>query len=374
LTHWSEPFAGYQISLLGREEVVQGTLLPGLDPDREPARRALASWRGPHYVDRSSGETRVTLIRRLAPRTPGRPWLHALLLLATLATTTASGALLRGREAVIVAWRAIGPVALPLPVGLAPDALTSGLPFSLPLLAILFAHEMGHYAAAQRHRMDVSIPYFIPAPHWLNLVGTFGAFIRLRSAIVNRAVLLEVGAAGPLAGFALALPAAALGLAWSTGVEAPPGGSPAPFAVFFGDLPVWLGGSLAFHALNALAGPPGTVVLLHPLAFAAWLGFFVTALNLFPLAQLDGGHIVYALGERLQRPVAWLFLAMLGALGTLWLGWWVWTGLILLLGRGRIAHPAVWDARAPLSPGGRVVGWICVALFLLTFVPVPLQA
>ncbi|MDQ3556056.1 MAG: site-2 protease family protein, partial [Gemmatimonadota bacterium] len=116
------------------------------------------------------------------------------------------------------------------------------------------------------------------------------------------------------------------------------------------------------------------VVLLHPLAFAAWLGFFVTALNLFPLAQLDGGHIVYALGERLQRPVAWLFLAMLGALGTLWLGWWVWTGLILLLGRGRIAHPAVWDARAPLSPGGRVVGWICVALFLLTFVPVPLQA
>jgi membrane-associated protease RseP (regulator of RpoE activity) len=114
--------------------------------------------------------------------------------------------------------------------------------------------------------------------------------------------------------------------------------------------------------------------VLHPLAFAGWLGLFVTALNLFPLAQLDGGHILYALAGRWQRPAAWGFLLVLAALGTLWAGWWIWTVLILVLGRGRVEHPAVWDPHAALSPRRRATAWVCVALFLLTFAPVPLQA
>ncbi|MDQ3557528.1 MAG: site-2 protease family protein, partial [Gemmatimonadota bacterium] len=238
MTHWSEPFEQYQVALLGKEEVVVGTLLPGLDPAHEPARGALRSWSGRRYVDRSAGEARITLVRRLAPRASNRLWLHALLLALTLATTTVSGALLGGEEVLRFGWRSLGAVMLPVPLAFSAEAFASGLIFSLPLLAILSAHEAGHYVAAKRHRMDVSIPYFIPAPHWVNLVGTFGAFIRLRSAIVNRPVLLDVGAAGPIAGFVLALPAAALGLAWSPGVEPPAGGAPAPFVVLFGEIPV----------------------------------------------------------------------------------------------------------------------------------------
>ncbi len=290
-----------------------------------------------------------------------RWWLHLLLLLLTLATTTASGALLYGQ-----------PPAPLDPLGFSLHALLLGLTFSLPLLAILLAHELGHYLTARRYGMDVSPPYFIPAPHVLNLIGTFGAFIRLRSTMANRRTLFDVGAAGPLAGFAVALPAAVLGLAWSAPAAAPAAAG-GHFVVVFAGTPVWLGSSLLFEALAAVVAPLSPVVVLHPLAFAAWLGFFVTALNLFPLSQLDGGHILYALGGRRQTPVAWMFVAVLLALGAFWWGWWLWTAVILLFGRGRVAHPPVWDVVSPLPLWRRRGAWACIALFALTFAPVPLS-
>lgn len=372
MTHWTQAFLTYRVATLGDEEVVQGTLHPGVDPESETARAVFGAWPGARYVRRTPAGTEVTLVRRLAGRRPERWWLHGVLLLATLFTTTAAGVLLRGDDAVRVAWIALGPLALPIPAGVRWELLRHGLVFSLPLLAILLSHEMGHYLAGRRHRMDISPPYFVPVPHWLNLIGTFGAFIRLRSALLNRLVLLDVGAAGPLAGFALALPAAALGLALSTPAAAPGGGAPTPFVVIFGGTPVWLGGSLLFRALASVWAPAGGVLILHPLAFAAWLGLLVTSLNLFPLSQLDGGHILFALGGRVQSAVAWGFLALLLVLGTRWTGWWVWAAMILLIGRGRVHHPPTWDP-SPLTPGRRAAAWACVALFVLTFVPVPLQ-
>lgn len=308
---------------------------------------------------------------RPAPRRE-RWWLHLLLLAATLFTVSAAGATLQGLEAVRLGSVPLGPTGLAVPLGVEPRALREGLRFSLPLLAILLAHELGHFVAGRLHRMDVSPPFFVPAPHWLNAIGTFGAFIRLRSALPDRRVLLDVGAAGPLAGFAVALPVAAVGLAHSAGV-AVSGGNATGFLVVFGDAPVRVGGSVLFAALASVFAPRAPALLLHPWAFAGWLGFFVTALNLFPLSQLDGGHVLYALGGRLQRGAAWAFLLVLLALGRLWSGWWFWAAIILLLGRGRLVHPGVRHPWLALAPGRRAIAWACVLLFLLTFVPVPFR-
>lgn len=310
-------------------------------------------------------DTRIAGDEGPRPRTRERWWLHLLLLVLTLATTTAAGALLHGQP--------LAPTGAVLaPLGFSLDAVRLGLAFSLPLLAILLAHELGHYLTARRYGMDVSPPYFIPAPHVVNLIGTFGAFIRLRSRMANRRALFDVGAAGPLAGFAVALPAAVVGLAWSSPAAAPAAGA-GGFVVVFAGTPVWLGSSLLFEGLATGFAPRAPVIVLHPLAFAAWLGFFVTALNLVPLSQLDGGHILYALGGRWQRPVAWAFVGVLLALGVFWWGWWLWTAVILLFGRGRVAHPPMWDVVSPLPPWRRRGAWACIALFVLTFTPVPLR-
>jgi membrane-associated protease RseP (regulator of RpoE activity) len=149
---------------------------------------------------------------------------------------------------------------------------------------------------------------------------------------------------------------------------------PTPYLVVFGEQPIWLGGSLVFDALvRWFAGSEG-ILALHPLAFAGWLGLFVTALNLFPLAQLDGGHILYSLVGPRQRWFGLGFLAVLVVLGNWWLGWWIWAGLIVVLGRGSIRHPTVFDPEFPLDPRRRWVAWACVLIFVLTFVPIPIQA
>lgn len=368
---WVNVFATYRVVPLRREEIVQGVLLPGLAADAPPVLPLLESWPGARFVRETPMGTEVTLFRRTAPPIRERWWLHALLLLLTLVTTTVSGALFAGRDAVL--WREVwlGPWAVPLPGRILPAQVVPGLWFSLPLLAVLLAHEMGHYLVARRRRLDVSPPYFIPAPLPLSLIGTFGAFIRLRSPMINRALLLDVGAAGPLASFALSLPLAVAGLLLSSVGESVYD-TPTGFLVPVGTedaLPV--GGSLLFHALAALVAPGAGTVVLHPLALAAWLGFFVTALNLFPLSQLDGGHVLFALAGRRQRPAALAFLALLLLLGFLWPGWWVWAVLVLGVGRGSVAHPPVFDPAYPLSPARRLVAWACVAMLALTFVPVP---
>lgn len=356
------------------DEIVQGLLRPGLHPDGPELRAILTSWGGTHFLHQSVDGTEVTLMRPYGPPPRERWWLHLLLGLATLLTTTIAGAYFLGRSPLDLHWLSLGSFWLPVPVGMNPKEIPPGLLFSVPLLVILFGHEMGHYLVARRRGMNVSPPYFIPAPNWINFIGTFGAFIRLRSVVVNRKVLLDVGSGGPIASFLLSIPIALIGLHWSRALPLPPIDSAAPYFVTFADQRIWLGDSLLFHALRDLAAPGAGALMLHPLAFAGWLGLFVTALNLVPLAQLDGGHILYALVGRHQRWFGFAFLLMLVVLGRFWWGWWLWVGLILLIGRGTIRHPSVFDPEPPVDRRRRVVGWFCIAIFFVTFMPLPLRA
>jgi membrane-associated protease RseP (regulator of RpoE activity) len=240
-------------------------------------------------------------------------------------------------------------------------------------MTILLGHELGHYFVGRARGMDVSPPYFIPAPTWINFIGTFGAFIRLRSVVVNRIVLLEVGAGGPIASFLLSIPFTLLGLSWSRQSGALAAEATAPYVVSFAGHAIWLGDSLLFHFLRTVALPGEGVVQLHPIAFAGWIGLFITALNLVPLAQLDGGHILYALVGNAQRYFGLAFLALLLVLGRTWWGWWLWAGLIVVIGRGSIRHPSVFDPEPPVTGPRRLVGWLCILIFVITFMPLPLQ-
>lgn len=373
MTDWYRLFAVYRTVVIRNDEIIQGILHPDLGPDHPDVRSTLESWAGTHFVYPTDDGIEITLVRPAGPRPPERWWIHILLGLATLLTTTTAGAYFVGREPFELAWIPIGPFGFPLPVTFLPAQLFPGLAFSLPLMFILLGHELGHYLVARRNGMSVSPPYFIPAPHWINVIGTFGAFIRLRSAVINRRVLLDVGMAGPIASFLLSIPIAIVGLALSEPMPELLTDAPARFVVLFGTQPIWLGDSLFFGLLDFLVAGEGGFLLLHPLAFAAWLGFFVTALNLFPLAQLDGGHILYALvGER-QRYFGVAFLIVLFALGFAWWGWWLWATLILVLGRGSIRHPSVFDPEVPVVGRRRLIGWLCVLMFVLTFVAIPIR-
>ena len=300
-----------------------------------------------------------------------RPWLHVGLFALTCATTFAAGA-------------SFGPSFDP----------RGGLAFAATLMAILLCHEMGHYLVARHHGIDVSLPYFIPLPPFISL-GTMGAVIRMRQPITDRNQLIDVGAAGPLAGLCAAIPLLILGLSLSP-VEAPgPGGAG---GLIEGNSLLYIGLKYLVHG-RYLPAPDGTDVQLHPIAFAAWVGLLITMINLIPIGQLDGGHIAGSyLGDRHERWSAWLHrllllvgLAVLAALsfeghagGMGWgaaieratwaaLPWLVWALLLLVMRRmaGGIYHPAV--GQAPLSPGRRRLVLAMAIVFLLIFTPVPLR-
>lgn len=356
------------------DEIVQGILPKERDAAHPEVQRILTGWGGTHFLHHSEEGTEVTLVRRQDPLPRERWWLHILLAALTLLTTTIAGSYFLGRAPLALDWVDLGAFWLPMPVGLHLPDLPIGLLFSLPLMTILLGHELGHYLVARRRGMNVSPPYFVPAPNWINFIGTFGAFIRLRSVVVNRSVLLDVGAGGPLMSFLLSIPATLLGLSWSYAFAAPAPDAAAPYVVAFAGQRIWLGDSLLFHLLRWMAAPGEGALFLHPLAFAGWLGLFVTALNLVPLAQLDGGHILYALFGRGQRYLGMVFLVLLIVLGAQWWGWWLWVAMILLIGRGSIRHPSVFDPDPPVSRGRKLVGWVCIVIFLITFIPLPLQA
>lgn len=244
-----------------------------------------------------------------------------------------------------------------------PADLLLGAPFSFSLMAILLVHEMGHYLTARHHGVAVTLPYFIPMP--FSLIGTLGAFIRIRQVIPTKRALIDIGAAGPLAGFVVAVAAIAVGLPLSTVV---PVASP--------DLAggLRLGDNLIFLALVKLFAvpvPEGSDLLLHPAAFAGWVGLFVTCLNLLPVGQLDGGHIAYAAWGERHRTISRGVVAALVVAGVLgWKGWLLWGVLVLLLGTG---HPPTLDGPLPLDPHRRRVGWLSLAVFVLTFTPMPFQ-
>jgi membrane-associated protease RseP (regulator of RpoE activity) len=239
-----------------------------------------------------------------------------------------------------------------------PSILLKGLPFSLAIMGILLGHEMGHYLTCRYYGIDATLPYFIPAP---TLVGTMGAFIRIKSPIKHRAALLEVGIAGPIVGFVLAIPVLMVALAKS--------GYIAPDAAGSG---ISLGEPLIFKVLAALMGktpPPGMEIHLHPIGLAAWFGFFATALNLLPVGQLDGGHVSYALFGSHHKRISQALLFTLIPFGLFyWQGWLVWTVVLLFIG---VRHPMTLDDSLPLSRRHVWLGWIALVMFILCFTPMP---
>jgi len=290
------------------------------------------------------------------PRRRTRPWVHALLLLLTVGTTTAWG---------MLHWASFMSDfgAVPIPFDF-PRWLANGFWYSGTVLAILGCHELGHYFACRYYGIDVSLPYFLPAPV---MTGTLGAFIRIREPIRSKRVLFDIGVAGPIAGVLVALPALWLGVSLSRVVALPPaieGYS--------------LGEPLLFQAANwAIWGtaPEGYSLNLHPMAFAAWFGLLATALNLFPIGQLDGGHISYAvLGSRWSTRLTVASVAAAIALTFVSWSWIVWSALlvVMLLMFGP-RHPRTEDEHMPLGRGRLAVAGFAVVMLVLCFTPAPME-
>jgi len=248
-----------------------------------------------------------------------------------------------------------------------PDLLATGLMFSLPALFILLCHELGHYLACRRYGLPATLPYFIPAPLGL---GTLGAFIKIKAQIRSKRELLDVGAAGPIAGFLALLPFLLYGVAKS---------QPAAVQLASADqtsnlvllLPgKCLGLELAVRLFHGSL-PQGTVMDLHPFALAAWVGLLATALNLLPLGQLDGGHILYAVSSKLQRKAVFFLWGALALAGLfLWPGWILWCVIVLIVG---LRHPRVLDEDEPLDPKRQLIAFVCLVLFVLSFMPIPVS-
>jgi Zn-dependent protease len=267
----------------------------------------------------------------------------------------------------------------------------SGIPFAVSLLAILVAHESGHYLAARLNGTDVSLPFFIPFPG--SPFGTMGAFIQLKEPPRNRRVLLDIGLAGPIAGLIVAVPVLLIGLSLSdvgqlpAGPDAPLGfslegnsllylaikfiskGELLPSPATYGNLPpliYWI--RYFFTGLPAPFG--GQDVMLHPVAWAGWAGLLVTSFNLIPVGQLDGGHVSYVLLGRRAKTVWPFIIVALVALGLAWPGWWLWAALLFLLGR-RYAQPL--DEITPLDGKRKALAIAGMILFVIVFIPVPLR-
>lgn len=302
------------------------------------------------------------------PRPAPRYLLAALLFLVTLFCTTTLGAgwYLSTRTDVVTDLLPILEPRTVRAVWTEPALLATGLQFSIPVMFILLCHELGHYLACRRYGLPATLPYFLPAPLGL---GTLGAFIKIRAPIRRKRVLLDVGASGPLAGFVALVPFLFYGIARSV---------PADVSVLDTDSPAALllllpGRSLAMDLVIRLfhgAQASGAVMDLHPFALAAWVGLLATALNLLPLGQLDGGHVLYAAGGSLQRRLAWFFWGLLLVAGFLWRGWWVWCAIVLFMG---LKHPPVVDEAMPLDRRRQLVALACLVLFLLSFSPVPIS-
>jgi membrane-associated protease RseP (regulator of RpoE activity) len=276
--------------------------------------------------------------RRLKDRL--KPYLPLVLFLVTVFTTLTAGALQQGANLLDE-----------------PGDIWKGIPFAFTLLLILGAHEFGHYFVSRHHHVEATFPYFIPAP---TFIGTFGAVIRMKSPIMDRRTLLDIGVAGPLAGVVVAIPALFIGLSLSEIVPSVPEGG------------ISLGTSLLFSLVVRIvngAMPAEVNLVLHPVAFAGWIGLLVTSLNLLPVGQLDGGHVAYAVFGRKQHAVAKALLIVLFFLGVFgWTGWLIWGAILLVMG---INHPPVVYDWIPLDFRRKVVGWMALVLFLMTFTPIP---
>lgn len=294
-------------------------------------------------VTRERGETLIHVQRRPTGRFARRE-VNVALLVTTVLTTLVFGG----------AWNWSGYAGTPLwsleSVG------WGALFFGVPLLTILGAHEMGHYLVARRYKVHASLPFFLPS---FPPLGTFGAFISMRDPIPSRRALLDIGVSGPLVGFAIAIPVTLAGLALSA-----TGGAPVDLASgeFQSIQP-----SLLFNFLSLFFPLPDSYVM-HPLAFAGWVGLFVTAINLLPAGQLDGGHVARALLGDKQHYLSWSAVLALFVMGTFYFGWVIFGFLILMLG---VRHPPPLNDLTRLDPVRKLVGVAAVAILVLTFIPQP---
>jgi membrane-associated protease RseP (regulator of RpoE activity) len=271
------------------------------------------------------------------------PYLHIILFCLTVFSTLAVGALHAGAN-----------------IFEDPLLIYKGLPFSAALLIIILAHEFSHYAASRKHRVKATLPYFIPAP---TIFGTLGAVIKMKSPITTRNALMDIGASGPIGGFIVAVFASVIGLSLS---EVMP--------VQSGEGAIFLGDSLLFKALTKLVigpVPHNYDVFLHPVAFAGWIGFFITSINLIPVGQLDGGHIVFALIGEKHAKLSKVLIGLLIAIGYFaWPGWLVFAILLFVIG---FRHPPIIDSEVPLDPGRKRIGWVALVIFIVTFTPIPVM-
>jgi membrane-associated protease RseP (regulator of RpoE activity) len=283
--------------------------------------------------------------------------LHVLLLVLTIATTTFVGA--EQYAGFLADFRR----STTLPVSMV-GLLMRGLWYSGTILAILGCHELGHYLACRYYNVDASLPYFLPVP--ISITGTLGAFIRIREPIPAKRMLFDIGIAGPIAGFLVAVPALFFGVAMSHVVQVPPD--------FVG---LELGEPVLFKMASWLfwgATPKGYSLNLHPMAFGAWFGMLATALNLFPIGQLDGGHISYAvLGPR-STYVTFVMLGVALMLTLVSSSWIVWTGLMMvMLFMVGPRHPRVFDEDVPLDRARLLLALFALVMFILCFTPAPIQ-
>lgn len=268
---------------------------------------------------------------------------HVLLFIATFFTTLIAGAMLNG----VIPWETPGKIYL-------------GLPFSLTLIFILLTHELSHYFTSRRHHVQATLPYFIPAP---SIIGTFGAIIKMKPPIPDRRSLIDIGASGPIGGFIVAVIATVVGLMYSE-------------VKVSGEIRegIYFGSSLLFSFLSSVTlnvDPEQYDVILHPIAFAGWIGLLVTSLNLLPIGQLDGGHIAYALFGEKHIFISRGMIPVLILLGIFfWPGWLVWAVLMIIIG---YRHPPVVYPNIQLDTRRKYVGWISLVIFVLTFTPMPVQ-
>jgi len=288
-----------------------------------------------------------------------RWWLHILLLASTFLSTLVVGARIYANFAAQQPAFSFNDDSIPLfPVEWmwqAPARLMHGLPFSLTLMFILLAHEMGHYLYARHYRVYATLPFFIPFP---SLIGTLGAFIRIKGPIPTRTALFDIGIAGPIAGFIPSCAAVLMGLSFSHSLvfnSVPPDNEP--------------GFPLAFHLAARLLhlNVPLTSLSLHPIAVAGWVGMFATALNLLPGGQLDGGHVLFSAFPKLHR---WVSLAIVVALVPLatycWIGWLLWAVVLWLTSQ----HPPI-PSRPGISAARKWFAVFAIAMLVLAFTPAP---
>jgi hypothetical protein len=309
-----------------------------------------------HYA---GGEYSIEIVRRPPKGSTWGFWVNLSLLAATIVSATFAGAFL---------WLAyVGRMTL------APsDFLWGGIYFAAPLLAILGLHELAHFVVARHHHVEASLPFFLPVPPPYLIFGTFGAFISLREPIPSRKVLFDIGAAGPLAGFAVSIPVTIAGMFLSihAPVLSPTNCGPTILGVNYGDLLIGL--PVLWQGLAAFVPNASAIISLHPLALAGWVGLLVTSINLLPAGQLDGGHVFRSLfrdGSRYVSYAAVIFLALVGFL-TLYLGWLLFAGLIILLG---VRHPPPLNDVSPLGLRRYIIGILVVAVLVGGFVLVPIS-